>query len=264
MVHMHVENVHLRFPLYSRAQLHAYQDGDGFDERIIVSGKGRILGVQALRDINFSLKSGDRLGLIGRNGSGKTTLLQVASQIMVPDKGEVRVDGRTSNLININLGIQPGASAQRNITLRGLASGQSLSAIEEKREEIIQFAELGDFVEMPVETFSAGMRMRLNFAIATAFEPEILILDEWLSAGDIAFREKATARMQEFVKQAGILVLATHSHRLLLDNCDRVIWLDNGKIVKDGTVDEVWGAYSESQKALKIDARNDVPIGLGG
>ena len=91
-----------------------------------------------------------------------------------------------------------------------------------------------------------------------------MILDEWLSAGDIAFREKATARMQEFVKQAGILVLATHSHRLLLDNCDRVIWLDNGKIVKDGTVDEVWGAYSESQKALKIDARNDVPIGLGG
>jgi len=149
--------------------------------------------------------------------------------------------------------------------LRGLASGQRLHEIEEKRQEIIDFSELGEFVDLPVETYSAGMRMRLNFAIATAFEPEILILDEWLSAGDISFREKATNRMQDFVKKAGILLLATHSQKLLLDNCDKALWIDDGKIVQHGPADEIWTAYAAEQKRMREaneDTRAHVPIGL--
>ncbi len=251
MVRLTVEDVSLCFPLYSKAHLKAYERDDGLDERILVSPKGRIMGVQALRNISFDLKSGDKLGLIGVNGSGKTTLLQVISQIIAPDTGRVHVEGRSSNLININLGVQPGATAHRNITLRGLACGETLKSIDKKRDEIIEFAELGEFVDFPVETFSAGMRMRLNFAIATAFEPEILILDEWLSAGDIAFRKKAASRMNKFVEKAGILVVATHTKALLESNCDRVLWIDDGRIRMDGRVDEVWGAYAAEQQRLR-------------
>lgn len=251
MVRLAVENVALRFPLYSRAQQHVMANGADADDRVIIGPKGRILGIQALRDISFDLRSGDRLGLIGRNGSGKTTLLQVLSEIMMPDEGEVIVDGRSTNLININLGIQPGASAQRNITLRGLAAGRSLAEIESKRDEIIDFSELGDFINMPVETYSAGMRMRLNFAIATAFQPEILILDEWLSTGDISFREKATNRMRSFVDKAGILVLASHSPKLLQDNCNKAIWLDYGRIRAAGPVNDIWRQYAADQEQIQ-------------
>lgn len=248
MVRLTVENAGLSYPIRSSAQIRNFEQKN---ERIVTSPSGKAIAFNALTDISFDLKSGARLGIIGKNGSGKTTLLQLISQILVPDYGRVHVEGTASNLININLGIQPGASAQRNITLRGLAYGQSLKSIDEKRADIIEFAELGEFVDFPVETYSAGMRMRLNFAIATAFDPEILILDEWLSAGDIAFRQKASERMNKFVQKAGILVLATHTKPLLTSNCDRVIWIDEGKIRMDGSVEEVWAAYAGEQEKLR-------------
>lgn len=261
MASLVADNISLQFPLYQRAQAQSFaqqdgvnengDDGDAGDDRVVIDPKGRILAIKALQNISFSLKNGDRLGLVGRNGSGKTTLLQVLAEIMVPDQGELIVEGRSTNLLNINLGMSPGASAQRNITLRGLAAGHSLKEIEKRRAEVIDFAELGDFIDMPVETYSSGMRMRLNFAMATAFEPEILILDEWLSTGDIAFREKATARMRQFVKKAGILVLASHSPKLLQDNCNRAIWLDRGRIRADGDVKDIWRAYSAEQEIIK-------------
>ncbi len=254
MVRLTVDDISLRFPLYSKAQIQSYQNGDELDERIIMSPKGRILGIQALSNISFDLKSGDRLAVIGANGSGKTTLLQVISEIILPDSGHVYVEGRSTNLININLGIQPGASAHRNITLRGLAAGRTIKEIEDKRNEIIEFSELNEFINMPVETYSAGMKMRLNFAIATAFEPEILILDEWLSAGDISFKEKATARMGQFVEKAGILVLASHSKKMLMDNCERAIWIDNGKIRNVGDVETLWGEYAKEVHAQRAEA----------
>ena len=222
--------------------------GQTSDNRVITDARGRIKAIQALSDIAFELNRGDRLGLVGRNGSGKTTLLQVLAQILIPDDGQVIVDGTATNLLNINLGIQPGANAQRNITLRGLAAGHTREEIEARRQQIIDFSELGDFIEMPVETYSSGMRMRLSFAIATAFQPEILILDEWLSTGDIAFRAKATARMNDFVGQAGILVLASHSKKLLMDNCNQAIWLEDGRIKASGNVEDIWNAYEETQK----------------
>jgi ABC-type polysaccharide/polyol phosphate transport system ATPase subunit len=216
------------------------------DERLLWDKRKRLRGVRALSDISFELKTGDRLAIIGRNGSGKTTLLQILAGILSPSDGKLVSCGRVTSLININIGIQPEASGHRNITLRGLASGYSPKQIEEKRQEIAEFSELGDFLSMPMESYSAGMRMRLTFAIATAFNPEILILDEWLSAGDVAFKKRATQRMQEFVSKAGVLVLASHSRQLILENCETGIWLDGGKIQAAGPVEDVLKAYEES------------------
>lgn len=246
MTSITVENVSLTFPLFTKSvSTTAGHTSATPDARLIKSPQGRILGVRALENISFTLKGGDRLALLGHNGSGKTTLLQILAGIMAPDKGKVTIEGTSTNLININLGAQLEATGHRNITLRGLASGHSLEMIEAKRAEIVAFSELDEFLDMPVETYSAGMRMRLSFAIATAFEPEILILDEWLSAGDNAFKQKATERMQTFVERAGILVMASHSSKLLLDNCNYAIWLENGKIRAQGETEELLNAYQE-------------------
>ncbi|WP_238934826.1 ABC transporter ATP-binding protein [Maricaulis parjimensis] len=243
MAYVSAENVSLVFPLYSRAQVQGMSSDAPHDDRLILANDGRVLGVKALENISFEAKSGDRLALIGKNGSGKTTLLQVLSGIIPPDEGCVNIRGRSTNLININLGMQVEASGHRNITLRGLAAGQSRDEIERRRQDIAEFSELGEFLDMPIETYSAGMRMRLNFAIATAFDPEILILDEWLSAGDAAFKAKATARMAEFVGKAGVLILASHSRKLLVENCNKAIWLEEGAIRATGDVGELFDAY---------------------
>lgn len=210
--------------------------------------RGQLRGVRAIQDVSFSLKKGDRLAIIGENGSGKTTLLQVLAGILSPETGTIRVQGRITSLININLGVQAEASGHRNITLRALAAGYTNREIAIKRREIAEFSELGEFLHMPLDTYSAGMRMRLIFSIATAFEPEVLILDEWLSAGDIAFREKATRRMNEFVEKAGILVLASHSRKLILDNCEIGLWMEEGRLKAFGPVLEVINAYEAAQQ----------------
>ncbi|MCC5996503.1 MAG: ABC transporter ATP-binding protein [Oceanicaulis sp.] len=210
--------------------------------------KGRVIGVRALQGVSFEAEAGERLALVGENGSGKTTLLQVLAGIYTPDEGVVEIEGRTTALVNINLGMNAEASGHRNITLRGLATGRTREEIEERRAEIAAFSELGDFLDLPVETYSAGMRMRLSFAIATAFEPDVLILDEWLSAGDTAFRKKATGRMRRFVDQAGILVLASHSPTLLTDTCKRALWLDAGRVRAEGPVSDILKAYGQEME----------------
>lgn len=216
------------------------------DPRLIWDRYKRLRAVQALKDISFEAKTGDRLAIVGRNGSGKTTLLQILAGIFSPNEGRLISRGRITSLINIGVGIQPEASGHRNITLRGLAAGYSRKQIEEKRDEIADFSELGEFLSMPLVSYSAGMRMRLTFAIATAFNPEILILDEWLSAGDVSFKKKATERMQKFVAKAGILILASHSRQLILDNCEKAMWLDGGLIRAIGPVKDVLQAYEAS------------------
>lgn len=221
------------------------------DSRIIISPTGKIRAVKALENISLDLKSGDRLAIIGRNGSGKTSLLQVLAGIIPPDTGRIVMRGVATSVININLGMQPEASGHRNIMLRGLAAGRTRAEVEAKRSEIQEFSGLGDFLDMPVTTYSSGMRMRLNFAIATAFEPDILLLDEWLSTGDAAFREKATERMKAFVGKAGILVLASHNRKLLLDNCNTAIWLDGGVVRARGDVKTLLDEYEAEMKAAR-------------
>jgi ABC-type polysaccharide/polyol phosphate transport system ATPase subunit len=239
-VFLRAEHVSVTFPVNGNIRETGLSE---HDSRLIWDKRKRLRGVCTLDDISIELAEGTRLAIIGRNGSGKTTLLQILAGILAPMRGRLVSRGRITSLININVGIQAEASGHRNITLRGLASGYSHADIEEKRQEIADFCELGDFLSMPLESYSAGMRMRLTFAIATAFNPEILILDEWLSAGDTAFKKKATDRMREFVSQAGILVMASHSRQLILDNCDTALWLDNGRIREIGPVKEVLVAY---------------------
>ncbi|WP_300540905.1 ABC transporter ATP-binding protein [Maricaulis sp.] len=255
-----VQQLAVTYPIFNRArssldtQTAALDPGEDFGgiQRLVRDKHGYIKGVRALEDVSFEVNEGERIGLVGANGSGKTTLLQVLAGIYPPDNGCVLVDGRTTSLVNINLGMRSEATGNQNITLRGLASGRTRAEIEERRSEIAAFAGLGEFIDLPVETYSAGMRMRLNFAIATAFEPDILILDEWLSAGDAKFRKLASERMATFVGQAGILVLASHSQSLLLSNCTRGLWLHDGRIRMDAPMNEVLSAYEESGHKLSL------------
>ena len=192
--------------------------------------------VEALNDICFDLRDGDRLGITGHNGAGKTTLLRVLSGAYPPTSGTRVCDGRLATLIDPSLGIQPEATGYENIMLRGLVMRIGRKRIRQLRGEIAAFTELGDFLSMPVRTYSSGMRMRLAFAIVTSVPADILLMDEWLSVGDADFQPKAEARMRDLVSNSGILVVATHSKDLIARECTRMITLKHGSIVADAPV----------------------------
>ncbi|WP_258592524.1 ABC transporter ATP-binding protein [Mesorhizobium sp. AR07] len=186
--------------------------------------------MQALDDVSFELKAGDRLGLVGPNGSGKTTLLKVLYGIYQPSGGMISIAGKVDALFNISIGFRPEATGRRNIVLRGLISGWTAAEIEEKVEEIIDFSELGDFIDLPFKAYSQGMAARLAFAAATALEPEILLMDEWIGAGDASFQEKAKRRMDELAEKAGIIVLASHDDKLIQRVCTKKLTLRSGRV----------------------------------
>lgn len=194
-----------------------------------IDGTGRNRYVTALEGLNFELRAGDRLGLVGANGSGKTTLLKVIHGIYEPTDGSVEVGGRVDALFNINLGFRREATGRRNIVLRGLINGWNRDQIEERMEEIIAFSELGDFIDMPFKSYSQGMAVRLAFSIATSLDPEILLMDEWIGAGDPSFREKARKRMQALADKAGIIVLASHNSELIRRTCNCMLELNAGR-----------------------------------
>lgn len=196
--------------------------------------------IRALNNISFSFQEGDRIGLIGRNGSGKSTLLRVLGGIYAPTSGTLETSGKISSLFNINLGVQVDRSGRDNILTRGLIKGWSRTKIRENMDDIIDFSGIRDFIDLPLRTYSDGMRMRLLFAIATSFSPEILLLDEWIGAGDSDFREKAAQRMNSLVSEAGITVIASHNRSLLRRVCDIGLWIENGRIVAFGNIDDVY------------------------
>jgi len=201
------------------------------------------VNVRGLQKINLNICAGERVGLVGPNGAGKTTLLRVLSGIYHPTQGQARITGNCIVLINIGLGIDLEATGRENIYLRGLMLGMSIAEINARTEEIIDFSGLGDFINMPFRTYSSGMQMRLAFAVSTSIQPQILVLDEWLSIADKEFNERAERRMQEIVNTSEILILASHSRELLLTNCTRLIWLDHGQILMDGNSEDVVRAY---------------------
>lgn len=196
--------------------------------------------ILALDNLSFSICDGERVGLVGLNGSGKSTLLRVLGGIYAPTGGVLHVEGRVSSMFNINLGVQPEATGRENIIIRGLIKGWRYHEIEARMDGIIEFSELKDFIDLPLRTYSDGMRMRLLFAIATSFAPEILLLDEWIGAGDSNFQAKAARRMNDLVGKAGIVVIASHNQGLLKRICDKAIWLDQGKIRAFGEIDDVF------------------------
>ena len=190
--------------------------------------------VNGLEGIGFSIEKGDKLGLVGHNGSGKTTLLRVLSGIYTPTVGTASIIGDCVSLINIGLGIDPEATGRENIIIRGVMMGLKPSEVKQRLDELIEFSGLGDFIDLPFRTYSTGMQLRLAFAVSTGIRPQILIMDEWLSTGDEEFRARANQRLTDVVNSAEILVLASHSRDLLLENCNRVIWLEHGRIKDDG------------------------------
>ena len=193
---------------------------------------GNRVVVRGLDSVSFEVKSGDRVGLIGHNGAGKTTLLRALSGIYEPLSGELIVEGSTATLLDLNLGIDPDATGYDNIILRGIIAGLHPREIRRRLPEIAEFTGLGDYLEMPLRTYSSGMRLRLAFAVSTSIEADVLLMDEWLSVGDESFSEKAAARLDELVNRSPILVLATHSYSLVRLVCNRVFRLEHGNLTE--------------------------------
>ncbi|RYD86013.1 MAG: ABC transporter ATP-binding protein [Verrucomicrobiaceae bacterium] len=199
--------------------------------------------VSAIRGVDLHAAFGERVALIGHNGSGKSSLLRVLAGIYPISSGEVIVMGRIGTLLDISLGFESEATGRENIYYRGMTMGYSRSALKKVEEEIVQFADLGDFIDLPMRTYSAGMYVRLGFAISTQFAPDILLVDEVFSAGDISFANKALHRMMSIVAKSGILVMATHDLPLVEKICTRVIWLERGVVMRDGAPSVVLPEY---------------------
>lgn len=212
--------------------------------------------VQALRNVTFTLRSGDRLGLVGASGSGKTTLLRVLSGIFQPANGSLSIEGSITSLLDPGQGMNPDMTGRENIRMRGDFLGLPKSEIARLEADVEDFSELGVFLNLPVRNYSSGMVVRLAFAMATAIEPKILLMDEWLLAGDAAFIEKAKLRVETMVRHADILVLASHSAGILMEWCNRLIWLDQGKIRADDKPATVLSEYLPKNQFRQIMAAN--------
>ncbi len=239
-----VAGISLDFPLYhSQARSLKRTVFSTMSGRMASDQRHRVV-VQALRDISFRLESGDRLGLIGVNGSGKTTLLRTLAGIYEPVVGRVRVRGSLNALLDPQLGMNIELTGRENIMLRGLYNGLDAATVARLEEDVRAFAELGDFIDLPVRIYSSGMMVRLGFALATAIRPQVLLMDEWFLAGDAAFMEKARGRLEDMVRGAEILVLSSHLKPVVMSWCTRVIWLDAGRVRADGPAAEVMEAYS--------------------
>ncbi len=240
-----LENVSVSFPIY-------HGGSRSLKKRLLFSGSGGHLAsdashritVEAVRNVSAKFQPGDRVALVGSNGAGKTTLLRVMAGIYEPVSGTVSSRGRISPMFDMGLGIDADISGYENIRLRGLILGLTRREMDDRMQEIIEFTELGDYVDIPVRTYSSGMAARLIFAVATCFAPEILLMDEWIVAGDAAFIAKAERRIQNFFEKASILILASHSISICQRFCNKALWMHAGQIVAFGPIDEVLKAYS--------------------
>jgi len=199
--------------------------------------------VQALNNLTLTIREGERVGLIGANGAGKTTLLGVLARVYAPNYGRVDIKGSVGSLINITLGTDAESTGRENVLLRAALLGIPRKEILGRMDEIIEFSGLGEFIDLPVRTYSSGMNLRLAFSVATMVRPEILLMDEWLSVGDKDFSAKAQQRLTEMLDASRIMVVATHSRDLIMTHCSRVVWLEHGRIKMDGSPAEVAGHY---------------------
>lgn len=206
----------------------------------------------ALKDVSFEVNKGDVVGLIGSNGAGKSTLLKVVSGVMKPTSGKVEVDGVISPMIELGAGFDLNLTARENIYLNGAILGYSKKFLDSKFDEIVEFSELKDFLDVPVKNFSSGMTAKLAFSIATIVNPEILIVDEILSVGDIKFQEKSKNKMLEMINGGTTVLYVSHSLESIKELCNKVIWLDHGKIVMMGETERVCDKYYEQQMSQSI------------
>ena len=204
--------------------------------------------VHALNNLSLTLKDGDRLAIIGHNGAGKSTLLKLISGIYPPTNGTIHVDGNISSMFELATGFEMEQSGWNNIYLRGLMLGLSPTEIKDKMQEIAEFSELGNYLNMPVKYYSSGMFVRLAFSISTSIEPDILLLDEIIASGDAAFLDKANRRLQKMVNTSKIMVFVTHSMSSAVEMCNKCIWMQQGRIIQSGTPKEVTKEYIKDSK----------------
>jgi len=205
-----------------------------------------VVAVRALDDVTLGINHGDRVALVGRNGSGKTTLLRVMSGIYPPTSGRVAIDGHISSLTDLSVGMDPESTGYENIILRGLILGMTRKQAAAMVPDIEEFTELGEYLALPIRTYSAGMHLRLAFAVSTAVNPDIIILDEMIGAGDAAFIEKAERRIERLIEKASIMVLASHDEQLVRRLCPTAIWMHAGRMMAMGETSEVLGRYNAS------------------
>ena len=258
MASIDVLGVHVEFPIY-------HANSRSLKRTVFAAASGRLqedarrrIVVQALRDVTVRVGRGERLGLVGHNGAGKTTLLRLMAGIYEPAVGQVHVSGSIGALLDPNLGMNPEMTGRENIVLRGLMNGLSQGAIRRLEADVQDFAELAEFLDLPMRFYSSGMVVRLGFALATAIRPEVLLMDEWFLAGDAAFMEKARVRLEEMVRGAEILVLSSHNSDVIRAWSTRVIWMDQGRVRADGTPDEVLARYL-APEAERLELSQIVP-----
>jgi ABC-2 type transport system ATP-binding protein len=244
MAQITLKDVTVNFPIYDgasrsfRTQMIAATTGGR-----IRATSGRRIVVNALDRLSFSIAHGDRVALIGNNGAGKTTLLRVLAGIYIPIPGQIRIEGKIAPLFDTGFGMDMDATGYENIRLRSIYLGLSRKEMESRIDDIVEFCQLGSFLNMPLRVYSAGMQTRLAFAVSTSIDPEILLLDEQIGTGDAVFMTKASARLERLIERSGILVLASHSDDAVKRFCTKGIVLENGRLAFFGPIDEALARY---------------------
>jgi len=263
-VFIELHNVTVEFPIYNA-------HGRSLKRSLVSITTGGHLGlgkndrvvVKALENINLQFEHGDRVALIGHNGAGKTTMLRVLAGVYEPTGGQLISSGKIAALSDIMLGIDMESTGHENISIRGRLLGLSQKEVDARRGEIAEFSGLGEYLDIPVRTYSSGMVLRLAFAVSTSVVPDILLLDEWISAGDATFLAKAEERLNRLVGETGILVLATHSLTLAQRVCNRAVWMEHGSVKAQGPIEDVIRAYENSQGIVQGEVVQIRPAAVG-
>ncbi len=249
MTTIELKNLSLSYPIYGTNAM-------SFKTTLVnIATGGRLnketgsVSVEALKDVSFRLEKGDRLALIGHNGAGKSTLLRVLAQVYEPTQGHIHIKGRTNSLFDLMLGVDPELNGYENILLRGRIAGLSKKEAQKIISSVEEFADLGDFMKMPIKTYSSGMQVRLGFGIMTSIFSEILLIDEIINVGDAQFIKKAKERIKNLVHQADILVLSTHDTNTVREFCNKALWLEHGVVKCIGNVEDVLNMYNSKYNA---------------
>ena len=236
-----VEHVYKSFNIYM-------DKANSLKEKLLFWNRNRKEKREVLKDINLTIKNGEAVGLIGVNGSGKSTLLKLMTKIIYPNQGKITTNGKLTSLLELGAGFHPDFSGRENIYFNASIFGLTRKKIDERIDKIIEFSELGSYIDNPVRTYSSGMYMRLAFAVAINVDADILLVDEVLAVGDQHFQDKCIAKMKELKEEGKTMVFVTHSLSTVKDFCNRAVWLSNGEIKMDGDPDTVIDRYLEEIK----------------
>jgi ABC-type polysaccharide/polyol phosphate transport system ATPase subunit len=242
-----VDDVAVRVQNVSVTYRTTFERTPTFKTAVVRLGRGEraVREVQALKNVSFEVPVGTSLGIVGANGAGKSTLIRTLGGILPPTSGRIEVHGRISALLALGVGFNPNLSGTENVVLGGLANGLTRRQVDERAHDIAEFAELGDFMDLPIRTYSSGMRSRLAFAVSVHMDPDILMIDEALSAGDAKFKKKAAEKMHELMTTARAMFLVSHALASVKEMCNAAIWLHKGELMVQGSPEEVVAAYTK-------------------